>query len=159
MMDNNNISFMDIDVNTNMPIKAPETWTREMLICLFAGGYWCGTMTFVMFFVVKMQYEQQRVRCYCRAAMATTPFWAKWHSSMASQLTRRDWPESSDDDTRSSDASTEGSLYEEVVVRAPYVEYAEISDWDPDVQAIHYWRPFEDGPTMKQFGCNLEGEC
>ena len=90
-----------------------------MLICLFAGGYWCGAMTFVMFFVVKMQCEQQGVRRYRRAAMATMLFWAKWRSSMASQLTRRDWPESSDDDTGSSGASTEGSLYKEVVVPCP----------------------------------------
>ena len=32
-------------------------------------------------------------------------------------------------------------------------------DWDSDVQAIHYWRLFEDGPMMKTFGHNLNGEC
>ena len=78
---------------------------------------------------------------------------------MASQLTRRGRPESSDDDTGSSDTSTGDSLYEEVVAHTSDIEYAEVMDWDSDVQAIHYWRPFEDGPMMKTFGRNLNGEC
>ena len=131
MMDNSNFSLMDIDVNANIPIEAPKTWTMEMLICLFVGGYWCGAMTFVMFLVVKMQCEQQEVRRYCGAAMATVPFWAEWHSSMASQLTRSDWPESSDHDSEASGASMDDSLYEEVAIRTPDIEYAEVADWDP----------------------------
>ena len=78
---------------------------------------------------------------------------------MVSQLTRRERPESSDDDTRSSGTSAEDSLYEEVAVHTSDIEYAEVMDWDSDMQAIHYWRPFEDGPTMKTFGHNLNGEC
>ena len=91
--------------------------------------------------------------------MATTPFWAKWRSSMVSQLPSREWPESSDDDTGSSSTSAEDSLYEEVAVCTSDIEYAEVMDWDPDAQAIHYWRLFEDGPSLKMFGRNLNGEC
>ena len=78
---------------------------------------------------------------------------------MASQLTRRGRPESSDDDTGSSGTSTGDSLYEEVVAHTSDIEYAEVMDWDSGVQAIHYWRPSEDGPMMKTFGRNLNGEC
>ena len=78
---------------------------------------------------------------------------------MASQLTRRGRPESLDDDTGSSSISTGDSLYEEVVAHTSDIEYAEVMDWDSDMQAIHYWRPFKDGPTMKAFGNNLNGQC
>ena len=87
------------------------------------------------------------------------PFWAEWCSSMASQLTRKGRLESSDDDTGSSSTSTGDSLYEEVIAHTSVIEYTEVMDWDSDVQAIHYWRPFEDSPTMKTFSRNLNGEC
>ena len=87
------------------------------------------------------------------------PFWVEWCSSMASQLSRRERPESSDEDTGLSSTSAGDSLYEDIAVRTSDMEYAEVRDWDSDVQAIHYWRPFEEGPTMKTFGCNFNGEC
>ena len=46
-----------------------------------------------------------------------------------------------------------------MVAHTSDIEYAEVMDWDSDMQAIHYWRPFEDGPSMKTFGRNLTGEC
>ena len=52
-----NISFVDIDMNANMPIEAPEAWTMTMFVCLFVGGYWCGAMTFTMLLIVKMYCE------------------------------------------------------------------------------------------------------
>ena len=159
MMDNTNISIVDIGMSENMPTEAPELWTTTMYICLFVGGFWCGAMTFLMILVVNFHWEQRGVLRYRGAAMATMPFLAKWRSSMASQLTRRERPESSDDDTESSGTSAADSLYKEVVIGTSDIEYAEVRDWDSDARAIHYWRPFEDGPAMKMFGHNLNGEC
>ena len=159
MTDNSNISIVDIGVGENVPTDAPEPWTMTMYVCLFVGGFWCGAMTFLMILVVNMYWEQRGARRYQGAATATAPFWAEWHSSMASQLTRRGRLESLDDDTGSSGTSTGDSLYEEVIACTSDIEYAEVMDWDSDAQAIHYWKPFEDGPTMKTFGHNLNGEC
>ena len=118
MMDNTNISIVDIGVSENMPTEAPEPWTTTMYVCLFVGGFWCGAMTFLLILVVNMYWEQTGVQRYWGATMATTPFWAEWRSSMASQLTRRERPESSDDDTGSSGTSAEDSLYEEVAIES-----------------------------------------
>ena len=159
MMDNSNISIVDIGVSENMPMETPEPWTTTMYICLFVGGFWFGAMTFLMILVVNMYWEQREVRRYQGVTIVTTPFWAEWHSSMASQLTRRERPESSEDNAGSSSTSMEDSRYEEVAVHTSDIDYVEVMDWDSDVQAIHYWRLFEDGPMMKKFGHNLNDEC
>ena len=153
MTDNSNISIVDIGVGENVPTDAPEPWTMTMYVCLFVGGFWCGAMTFLMILVVNMYWEQRGARRYRGGTTATVPFWAEWRSSKASQFIRRRRPESSDDDTGSSGTSTGDSLYEEVVARTSDIEYAEVMDWR------YYWRPFEDGPTMKTFGHNLNGGC
>ena len=159
MMDNTNISIVDIGMSENMPTEAPEPWTTTMYVWMFIGGFLCGAMTFLMIFVVNFHWEWRGVQRYHGAATVTTLFWAKWHSSMASQLIRRERPESSDDDTESSGTSAVDSLYKEVVICTSDIEYAEVMDWDSDAQAIHYWRPFEDGPAIKTFSHNLNGEC
>ena len=159
MTDNSNISIVDIGVRVNEPMDAPEPWTMAMYICLFIGGFWCGAMTFLMILIVNMYKEQRRAGQYQGAVIATMPFWVEWRSSMASQLTRGERLESSDEDTGSSGTSAGVSLYEDIAIRTSDLEHAEVRDRDSDAQAIHYWRPFEEGPTMKTFGRNLNGEC
>ena len=99
MTDNSHISIVDIGGRVNEPMDAPEPWTTTMYIGLFIGGFWCGAMTFLMIFMVNMYKEQQRAGRYRGAVRATMPFWVEWCSSMASQLSRRERPESSDKDT------------------------------------------------------------
>ena len=158
-MDNNNISFVDIAVNANVLIEAPELWTTSMYIGLFMGGYWCGAMTFLMVLMIQMHREQRQAGRFRGAAVATTPFWADWRSSLASQLTQRGWSESASNNSTSEDAPTEDDTYEEVVVWVPSVEYAEVADWDSDTQAIHYWRPFEEPAMGTAWHLNPRGKC
>ena len=158
-MANNNISFVDIAVNANVPIEAPELWTTSMYIGLFMGGYWCRAMAFLIVLMIQMHREQRQAGRFRGAAVATTPFWADWRSSLGSQLSRRGWSEAASDDSTSEDASTANDTYEEVVVRVSSVEYVEVADWDPDTQAIHYWRPFEELTTRTAWHLDPRGKC
>ena len=45
------------------------------------------------------------------------------------------------------------------MVWVPSVEYAEVADWDPDTQAIHYWRQFEELAMGTARHLNPRGKC
>ena len=108
-----NISFIDFEV-TDKPLEVDETGTKTMYICLFLGGFWCGTVTIVMLLAIHTHCEQLRTRQYRGSVTTTSPFWADWQSSIASRLTRRDWAATTDDEAASSSLASEDSLYEEV---------------------------------------------
>ena len=70
------------------------------------------------------------------------------------------WQEfTSADDTSGGISSPEESLYEEVQVQEEEVEYTEVSDWESDMKAIHYWRPFEETLARKAVGQDRRGKC
>ena len=158
MTDNSNISIVDIGVTENVPTDAPEPWTMTMYVCLFIGGFWWGAMTFLMILVVNMYWEQREVRWYRGQP------WPLRHSG---QNGAAPWQVNLlEEEGRSPLMMILGqvahplmTLYEEVIAHTSDIEYAEVMDWDSDMQAIHYWRPFEDSPLMKTFGHNLNGEC
>ena len=108
-----NISFIDFGV-TDEPLEVDETWMKTMYICLFLGGFWCGTVTFIMLLAIHAHCEQLKTRQHHGPVITTSPFWADWQSSIASQLTRRDWAATTDDEAASSNSASEDSLYEEV---------------------------------------------
>ena len=108
-----NISFIDVGV-TNEPLEVDETWTKVMYFCLFLGGFWCGAVTFVMLLAIHAHCEQLRRRQRHGQGTTTPPFWADWRSSIASQLTRRDWAAMTDDEAASSSSASEDSMYAEV---------------------------------------------
>ena len=123
-----NISFIDFGV-TDEPLEVDETWTKTMYICLFFGGFWCGAVTVVMLLAIHTHCEQLRTRQSHGPVTTTSPFWADWQILIASQLTRRDWAATRDDETASSSSASEVSLYEEVAVRVSDVEYTKAMDW------------------------------
>ena len=103
--------------------------------------------------------EQLRTRQRHGSVTTMSPFWADWWSSIASQLTRRDWAATTDDEATSSSSASEDSLYEEVAGRVSDVEYTEALNWERDAWAIHFWRPFEDRPSLKTFSRYESSEC
>ena len=141
-----NISYVDFAV-PDKPVEVTETWTKTMFILLFLGGFWCRAATFIMLLAIHSHLELGRMRCQRRPVIETSPFWADWRLE-ASRLSRRGWSGSSDE-SESGGSSTDGSLYEEVQVRDPEVQYTEVAEWNSDTTAIHYWRPFDDLITEK----------
>ena len=131
-----NISFVDFGV-TDEPVEVDETWTKTMYICLFLGGFWCGTVTFVMLLAIHTHCERLRTRHHRGPVTTTSPFWSDWRSSISSRLTGRDWASTADDETASSSSASEDS------------EYLRAINWEHDSRAIHFWRPFEDHPLPK----------
>ena len=116
-----NISFTDFGV-TDEPLEVHEMWTKMMYICLFVGGFWCGTVTFTMLLAIHTHCEQLRTRQRRGPVTTTSPLWADWRSSIASQLSGRDWAVSTDDGATSSSAVSKDSLYEEVAVPISDIE-------------------------------------
>ena len=108
-----NISFIDFGV-TDEPLEVDKTWMKTMYICLFLGGFWCGTVTFIMLLAIHAHCEQLKTRQRHGPVITMSPFWADWRSSIASRLTRRDWAATTDDEAASSNSASEDSLYEEV---------------------------------------------
>ena len=153
-----NISFPDIGV-TDEPLEVDETWTKTMYICLFLGGFWCGAVTFVMLLAIHAHCEQPNTRQHRGPVITTSPFWADWRSSTASQLARRDWAATSNNEAASSDSASEDSLYGDVAGQVSDVEHIEAVNWEHDAQAIHFWRPFEDRPLLKTVSHYDSGEC
>ena len=86
LTDPTNISVVDIGVNENMPVEAPEPWTTTMYVCLFVGGFWCGAMNdFLNGTRHPYVLGAKGIWRYRGVTTATMPFWAKWRSSRASQ--------------------------------------------------------------------------
>ena len=141
-----NISFIDFGV-TDEPVEVDETWTKTMYICLFLGGFWCGTVTFLMLLAIHTHCERLRTRQRRGPVTTTSPFWSDWQSSISSRLTRRDWASTADDEAASSSSASEDS------------EYLRAINWERDSRAIHFWRPFEDHPLPKTFSHCEPGEC
>ena len=131
-----NISFIEFGV-TDEPMEVDETWTRTMYVCLFLGGFWCGTVTFIMLLAIHTYCE--RVNTMQRRGPITTasPFWSDWRSSTSSRLTRGDWSPTSDDEVTSC-SSVSGNT-----------EFLRAINRERDSRAIHFWRPFEDPPLWK----------
>ena len=131
-----NISFIDFRV-TDEPVEVDETWRKTMYICLFLGGFWCGTVTFIMLLAIHTHCERLRTR-QCRGLVTTaSPFWSDWRSSISSRLTGRDWASTADYEATSCSSASEDS------------EYLRAINWERDSRAIHFWRPFEDHPLPK----------
>ena len=103
--------------------------------------------------------EQLRTRQRHGSVTTTLPFWADWRSSIASRLTSRDWVVTTDDEAASSSAVSEDSLYEEVAVSMSDVEDTESVDRKHDALDIHFWRPFENRPSLKTCSHYESGEC
>ena len=108
-----NISFIDFGV-TDKPLEVDKTWMKTMYICLFLGGFWCGIVTVVMLLAIHTHCEQLRTRQHHGPVTTMSPFWADWQSSIASQLTRRDWAATIDNEAASSSLASDDSLYEEL---------------------------------------------
>ena len=131
-----NISFIEFGV-TDEPMEVDETWTRTMYVCLFLGGFWCGTVTFIMLLAIHTYCERVKTR-QCRGPVTTaSPFWSDWRSSTSSRLTRGDWSPTSDDEVTSC-SSVSGNT-----------EFLRAINRERDSRAIHFWRPFEDPPLSK----------
>ena len=126
-----NISFIEFGV-TDEPVEVDKTWTRTMYICLFLGGFWCGTVTFVMLLAIHTHCERFRTRHRRGPVTTVSPFWSDWRSSISSRLTGRDWASTSDDEVASCSSASENTKYLRAINR------------ERDSQAIHFWRPFED---------------
>ena len=77
-----NISFIEFGV-TDEPVEVDETWTRTMYICLFLGGFWCGTVTFVMLLAIHTHCERFRTRQHRGPVTTVSPFWSDWRSSIS----------------------------------------------------------------------------
>ena len=131
-----NISFIEFRV-TDEPVEVDETWTRTMYICLFLGGFWCGTVTFVMFLAIHTHSEKFRTRQRRGPVTTASPFWSEWRSSISSRLTGRDWASTSDDEVTSCSSASDKT------------EYLRAMNRERDSRAIHFWRPFEDRPLPK----------
>ena len=153
-----NISFINFGV-TDEPLEVNEMWTKMMYICPFVGGFWCGTVTFIMLLAIHTHCEQLRTRQRHGPVTTMSPFWADWWSSIASRLTRRDWAVNTDDKATSSNAVSEDSLYEEVAVPVSDTEDTDSMDRECDALAIHFWRPFEDHPSLKICSRYESSEC
>ena len=93
----------------------------DVYLPIYGGGVWCGTVTFIMLLAIHTHCEQLRTR-QRHGPVTTSPFWADWRSLIASQLTRRDWAVTTDDEATSSSTVSEDSLYEEVAVPVSDVE-------------------------------------
>ena len=130
-----------------------------MYICLFVGGFWCGTVTFVMLLAIHTYCEQLRTRQRRGPVTTMPPLWADWRSLIASRLTRRDWLATTDDEATSNSSASADSLYAEVAGQAFNAEYIEAVNWERDAQAIHFWRPFEDHPLPKTLSRCESGKC
>ena len=126
-----NISFIDFRV-TNEPVEVDETLTKTMYICLFLGGFWCGTVTFIMLLAIHTHCGRLRTRQRCGLVTTASPFWSDWQSSISSRLTGRDWASTADYEATSCSTASEDS------------EYRRVINWECDSRAIHFWRPFED---------------
>ena len=131
-----NISFIEFGV-TDEPMEVDETWTRTMYVCLFLGGFWCGTVTFIMLLAIHTYCERYKTRQRCAPVTMASPFWSDWRSSTSSRLTRGDWSPTSDDEVTSC-SSVSGNT-----------EYLRAINRERDSRAIHFWRPFEDPPLAK----------
>ena len=151
-----NISYVDFVV-PNEPVEVTETWSKSMFILMFLGGFWCGAATFIMLLAIHTHLELGWVRRQRRPVIETSPFWADWRSE-GSRRSRRGWSVHSDD-TESGGSSGDGSMYEEVQVRGPEVEYTEVAEWTSDSSAIHYWRPFDEPSTVKTNHQTWRGKC
>ena len=126
-----------------------------MYICLFVGGFWCGTITFVMLLALHNYCGQFRTRQRCDPVTTMLHLWADWRSSIASGLTSRAWAATDEEATSNSSAD---SLYVEVAGQAYDAENIEAVNWECDAQAIHFWRPLEDHPLPKTVGLCEPGE-
>ena len=131
-----NISFVDFGV-TDEPVEVDETWTKTMYICLFLGGFWCSTVTFIMLLAIHTHCERLRTRHHRGPVTTTSPFWSDWQSLISSRLTGGDWVSTADDEATSSSSASEDS------------DYLRAVNWERDSRAIHFWRPFEDHPLPK----------
>ena len=131
-----NISFIEFGV-TDEPLEVDETWTRTMYVCLFLGGFWCGTVTFVMLLAIHTHCERFQTRQRRGPVTTASPFWSDWRSSISSRLTRGDWSSTSDDEVASC-SSASGKT-----------EYLRAINRERDSRAIHFWRPFEDRSLSK----------
>ena len=130
----------------------------DVYLPIFGGG-WCGTVIFIMLLAIHTHCEQLRTRQRHGPVTTTSPFWADWQSSIASRLTRRDWTATTDDETASSSSASEDSLYEGVAVQGSDIGYTKVVGWERDARAIHFWRPFEDRPSLKTCSRYESGEC
>ena len=140
-----NISFIEFGV-TDEPVEVDETWTRTMYICLFLGGFWCGTVTFVMLLAIHTHCERFRTRQRRGPVTTASPFWSDWRSSISSHLTERDCASTSDDEVPSCSSASENTEYLRAINR------------ERDSRAIHFWRPFEDRPLPKTASRREPGE-
>ena len=131
-----NISFIEFGV-TDEPLDVDETWTRTMYVCLFLGGFWCGTVTFIMLLAIHTHCERFKTRQRRGPVTTASPFWSDWRSSISSRLTRGDWSSTSDDEVASCNSASGNTEYLRAINR------------ERDSRAIHFWRPFEDRPLSK----------
>ena len=131
-----NISFIEFGV-TDEPLEVDETWTRTMYVCLFLGGFWCGTVTFIMLLAIHTHCERFKARQRRGLVTTASPFWSDWRSSISSRLTRGDWSSTSDDEVASCSSASRNTKYLIAINR------------ERDSWAIHFWRPFEDRPLSK----------
>ena len=131
-----NISFIEFGV-TDEPVEVDKTWTRTIYICLFLGGFWRSTVTFVMFLAIHTHCEKFRTRQRHGPVTTASPFWSEWRSSISSRLTGRDWASTSDDEVASCSSASDKT------------EYLRAMNRERDSRAIHFWRPFEDRPLPK----------
>ena len=112
-----------------------------------------------MLLAIHTHCEQSKTRQRRGPVITTSPFWADWQSLTASQLARRNWAVTTNDEAASSDSASEDSLYEDVAGQVSDIEHIEAVNWECDAQAIHFWRPFEDHPLLKTVSRYKSGEC
>ena len=108
-----------------------------MYVCLFLGGFWCGTVTFIMLLAIHTHCERFKTRQRRGPVTTASPFWSDWRSSISSRLTRGDWSSTSDDEVASCSSASGNTEYLRAINR------------ERDSGAIHFWRPFEDRPLSK----------
>ena len=140
-----NISFIEYGV-TDEPLEVEEAWTRTMYVCLFLGGFWCGTATFLMLLAVHTYCERFKTRQRRGPVATASPFWSDWQSSTSSHLTRGDWSSTSVEEVASWSSVSGDTEYHRAINR------------ERDSRAIHFWRPFEDPPLSKASSCCESGE-